>query len=49
MKNPDPEGDTGIIASVNEMQLGNWDLYHNSSCSVEYDYCSINHTKSKKS
>lgn len=45
-KKPDPEG---IIASDNEMQLDNCGLYHNSSCSLEYDYCSINHTKSKKS
>lgn len=39
----------GIIASDNEMQLDNCGLYHNSSCSLEYDYCSINHIKSKKS
>lgn len=49
MKKPDPEGDTKIIASVNEMQQDNCGLYHNSSCSLEYDYCNINHTKSKKS
>lgn len=46
-KKNDPEGDTRIIASDNEMQLGNCGLYDNSSCSLEYDYCSINHTKSK--
>lgn len=47
-KKNDPEEDIRIIASDNEMQLDNCGLYHNSSCSLEYDYCSINHTKSKK-
>lgn len=44
----DPEGDTRSIASDNEMQLDNCGVYHNSCFSLEYDYCSINHIKSKK-
>lgn len=44
----DPEGDTRSIASDTDMELDNSGLYQNSGYLLEYNYCSINHTKSKK-